>query len=212
MAGNGLQRAGYDPPTRVQRPITPERQRVMLDTLAKTGNYAMACRAASFHSKTGAYRSFKDLEKRDPAFADAVEEAMRQADGLLLEHARNLAMGKVMRPKWFKDQIVGEEAIHDSRIMEVMLKGRFREFSDHVSVEHSGGVTHSLDAGVFLLSKRDLIALNSTQIEQLKEIVVAVARFRSEQIPTDSLEDGMTDITPEPETIEHIEGWEREEA
>lgn len=217
--GNGVQRPGNDPPTRAQRPVSPERIKVMLDTLAATGNYAQACRTASPHSATGAYRTFKDLEKRSPEFADAVAEAMRTADGLLLEHARKLAMGQITRPKWYKDQIVGDEPVFDSRIMEVLLKGRFpSEFGDHLSIEHSGQVTHTLDAGVIQLSKRDLLALNEHQISHLKDIIAAIGRFRAESIDTEAIDESMRDITPVVPAIEqmddpwNLEGFEEMEA
>ena len=77
------------------RKITQARKDVFLSVLGETGSRAAAAAAASPHTDGGngqrpGYETFRDLWKRDPEFALAVEQAEAKALGRVETPARSV--------------------------------------------------------------------------------------------------------------------------
>ena len=186
---------------RLESFVTPERQAIFLEDLAKHGIVVQAARAASPHSRhiDGAASSFYGLKRRDPHFAAAWSVALEIADGALLAEARRRAVDGVDRRLFFKgirvvdvDETTGEktpvsEKEYSDRLLELLLKARFpRLFIERKAIEHYQA------PGGWTITASDLTALSDEQTEQLQEIMSTIMTARNE-IPPD---EGLIDVTP----------------
>lgn len=87
-------------PRRAHHPTTPDRRATFLRVLSETGSFLAASRAATPHGfgdKPG-YRTWLDLTKSDPEFAEQVGQARRDALGKLEAEILERAYRPRVRP------------------------------------------------------------------------------------------------------------------
>lgn len=99
--------------------LTAERKRIFLEHLARSGIVAEAARVASPHSMHGAISTFRKERGRDHEFAQAWDEALDHAVGVLEAEAFRRAV-----EGWDEPTRFGPVRKHSDRLLELMLKAR----------------------------------------------------------------------------------------
>lgn len=199
--------------------MTEERRQAFLAALRESGSYGHAARVASPFSKfpTGCIATFKDEERKNPAFKEAVTEAQAEADAALLIEARRRAVtgweervvqrGNVVTeidPNTGKEVPVTIRRYSDA-MLSILLKGRMREFNEKfVTQTVNGQIDHTvtLNTPGLVIYKSELPWLTSEQRRTLAAICMRLAQVRGDA-PPDAEAIEMRDITPEPAAIEH---------
>lgn len=161
--------------------VTPARRETFLRTLARTGSFAAAARAASPSCRTGkgATSTFRALERRDAEFAEQVAEAEAEATGKLEKTAFSRAVEGVRKPVFQNGQLVGHVREHSDNLLLRLLEARDPEkYSRKSDVNLRGQVNHAVVG--MLIRPEDLMCLNEAQQGQLEEILGVIADAREE--------------------------------
>lgn len=174
------------PATAGRQKLTEKRKEVFLRVLAETGVAKAAARAASPHGRGDSTATFRDEARRDPRFAAAWREALREADERLEEEAHRRAVTGIKEPVFQKGERVvdanGEPAFvvrYSDRLLELLLRARVDKFVERRELHHSGSVAHG-PADRLSIGVSDLDALSPTQREQLRGILQTIAEARGE--------------------------------
>lgn len=124
--------------------LTEARKREFLRHLAEHGVAREAARGASPHAKgaDGAYKTFADERNRNPAFAQAWDDAIAEAIGKLEREAfRRGVEGWVERGVFDKDgNRVGDVVRFSDRMLELALKRHVPEYRERAQLDVNGRV------------------------------------------------------------------------
>ncbi|HKX80106.1 MAG TPA: hypothetical protein VJM34_16445 [Novosphingobium sp.] len=119
--------------------------------MARHGIVARAARAASPGSPGGAASTFKDERQRDPAFADAWEEALDTARAEIDHEIYRRAVEGYDEPVFggkYREQVVGTIRRYSDRLLELRARAMLPGYRDTAGLVLNKRVTHDVDAGV----------------------------------------------------------------
>jgi hypothetical protein len=171
------------------RAATPERCTVFLETLRKTASISAASEAATpWSSAEGAGEStFRDLRRRDAAFAAEWDAALAGALGDVESALMRRALEPTSRPVFSKGELVGQELKYDNQLLLRVATRLNPEWSDRSKVTHDGEVQHRLDVrGAFLsLQAADVLLLPRDEQERLIALVGKI-RDAKKLLPPDT--------------------------
>ena len=184
---------------------------MFLDTLARTGVWAAACRAASPHSPDNTSNppcssSFRSLMQRDLSFASEVEAATEQAKAAVLLEIQRRGQEGWEEPIFQK----GQRAVdHDGKPASVrkfsdnLLLARARSlmpelFSEKHVHEHNVNVTTGRQ-GYWTITEEDTHCLTDAEVDQLLSIMGKVRERRQgmasiEHQPAEVLDADFTEV------------------
>jgi hypothetical protein len=169
--------------TKTRQPISDRRRAVFLATLAKTGSMTAAAAAATpwaVGRKCG-LESFRDLSKRDPAFAVEVEEARAAALGRVEQAIAERAVEGVDEPVYQKGARCGLRKVYsDTLLLRLAARLAPESWSERQRTELSGsvGVVASRSDGFLSISASDVLLLSEDKQQQLAELVEEVGRLK----------------------------------
>lgn len=168
-----------EPIVRSPAKVTEKRKAEFLRVLRATGSPAAAARAATPWSsrRRGGYSTFRDLRKRDVAFARAWDEAMAEMIGSVEAEVVKRAMNPVMRPVYSKGELVDHVAEYDNKLLlRLAEKLNPADWIPNQRVQHSGAVTHQ--HGHLVLAMEDLMLLEEEQQDALVGLLQMIAERR----------------------------------
>ena len=170
--------------------VTAERKRVFLKVLAETGSRSAAAAAASPHLDGGdgdrpGYESFRDLWKRDPAFALEVRRAETQALGRVESEIARRAFSPDTRPIFDRQgNKIGEQI--DSRPANVLLLRLAERMAPRTWVQQKlhqieGKIAHDHQHSVAVatLEPSDVLLLEPAEQDELLRLVGKIAELKS---------------------------------
>jgi hypothetical protein len=164
------------------RKVTEARKDIFIRVLKETGSRAAAAAAASPHTDGGkggrpGFETFRDLRKRDPEFALAVEQAENAALGRVEHEIVNRAFTLDERPIF--DRAGNKIGVQkDSRPANQMLMRLAEKLSPETwarrnKTEIEGRLVHHHTASVSIavLEPADVLLLSEAEQEQLLELI-----------------------------------------
>lgn len=176
--------AGTPAKRRIERPMTAKRRETFLEVLRKTGIFRAAARAASPDAPDGAASTFRDLMRRDPEFAAAVEDARQEADELLEQTAWERAVQGVPEPVFQRGERAldadGSPAVvrrYSDRLLERLLEARLDKFVQRRELHHVG---HSGGDNSLRLTVDDLRYLSPAQKDHLADVLRTISERRGD--------------------------------
>ena len=106
-------------PERLQRHdgITPDRERLFLETLAATGSITDAAATIGI-SRAALYR----MRKHDADFSRRWTEALKDAVAVLADDAFERAVKGTSEPVWYKGEQIGERVRYNDRMVMFLLR------------------------------------------------------------------------------------------
>ena len=172
----------------VGQPVDATRRAVFLRTLAETGLFRAAARAASPHAdpNSGAVNSFRDLAKRDATFAAQVAEARAEANERLEAEAHRRAVEGIREPVFQKGRQAfdseGRPAFivrySDNLLLRLLERRDPDAWSQHRKIEHSGS---AIPAGaVAYIAASDIRHLDDRDVEDLHRILTKLSARRGD--------------------------------
>ena len=175
------------------RKITQARKDVFLSVLGETGSRAAAAAAASPHTDGGngqrpGYETFRDLWKRDPEFALAVEQAEAKALGRVEAEIVNRAFTLDERPIFDRQgkRIGTQKSSNASNQMLLRLAERLapETWARRSKTEVQGHLVHHEGASVSIavLEPTDVLLLAEDEQDQLLELIGKIEQRKSEVI------------------------------
>lgn len=184
--------------------ITETRKQVFLKVLAETGSRSAAAAAASPHLDGGngdrpGYESFRDLWKRDPEFALAVQRAETQALGRVESEIAHRAFTLDERPIFDRqgNKIGVQTDSRPANQMLLRLAERLspRTWAQRKHHEIDGKVTHDHQhtMAVATLEPADVLLLEPDEQRELLRLVEKIADRKS----VASGSKGAIDVGPE---------------
>lgn len=132
-------------------PLTPERKAAFLAELARHGIANRAARAASPGSTGGAMTTFKDARERDPAFAQAWEEALETARAEVEHEIYRRSTEGYEEPVFggkYKEVVVGTVRRYSDRLLELRARALLPAYRDAAALSVHKRVTHDLEPGL----------------------------------------------------------------
>ncbi|MBF0184357.1 MAG: hypothetical protein HQM06_08205 [Magnetococcales bacterium] len=99
------------------RHLTPARKRAFLEALTETGCLGHACRAVGVSRQ-----AVHEWRHNDPAFAEAVEEALEHAADTLELAARKRAVEGVQEPVYQGGELVGHTVRYSDNLLLALLR------------------------------------------------------------------------------------------
>lgn len=182
---------------RARRPLTDERRQIFLEVLRQTGSMAAACSACTPHSsnKEGrpGHRTIIDAIRRDPEFAQAVEEAKQHALGLVEEAIAQRSMTPERVPIFAKGEIVGwKESWRDANAL--LLKRATVLDPDRWTERRriDGEIKHHHAVAAVVLTPQDILMLPKDQREQF----IAALELIAERSQKEARHDGRPTLPP----------------
>jgi hypothetical protein len=164
------------------RKVTEARRDVFIRVLRETGSRAAAATAASPHTDGGkggrpGYETFRDLRKRDPEFALAVERAETEALGRVEAEIVNRAFTLDERPIFDRaGQKIGTQK--DSRSANQMLLRLAEKLAPETwarrnKTEVEGRLVHQTVAStsIAVLEPADVLLLSEVEQDQLLDLI-----------------------------------------
>ena len=175
------------------RKITQARKEIFLRVLGETGSRAAAAAAASPHTDGGTgqrpgYETFRDLWKRDPEFALAVEQAEAKALGRVEAEIVNRAFTLDERPIFDRQgkRIGTQKSSNASNQMLLRLAERLapETWARRSKTEVQGHLVHHEGASVSIavLEPTDVLLLAEDEQDQLLELIGKIEQRKSEVI------------------------------
>ncbi len=167
---------------KARQPISEQRRRVFLETLAATGSMTAAAQAASPHAQgeRGAYESFRDLVRRDPQFAADVAEAKAAALGRVEKVIADHALNGVRRPIYQRGELVGHEQVFDHKLLLALAARLDPEWSERRRTELAGSVgVHRDDDSFLSISAADVLLLSEPEREMLVTLVQKIGELKA---------------------------------
>ena len=175
------------------RKVTEARKEIFLRVLGETGSRAAAAAAASPHTDGGngqrpGYETFRDLWKRDPEFALAVEQAEAKALGRVEAEIVNRAFTLDERPIFDRQgkRIGTQKSSNASNQMLLRLAERLapETWARRSKTELQGHLVHHEGASVSIavLEPTDVLLLTEDELDQLLELIGKIEQRKSEVI------------------------------
>ena len=175
------------------RKVTEARKEIFLRVLGETGSRAAAAAAASPHTDGGkglrpGYETFRDLWKRDPEFALAVEQAEAKALGRVEAEIVNRAFTLDERPIFDRQgkRIGTQKSSNASNQMLLRLAERLapETWARRSKTEVQGHLVHHEGASVSIavLEPTDVLLLAEDEQDQLLELIGKIEQRKSEVI------------------------------
>ena len=179
--------AGNQPRETRHQPLTQERIDKFLDVLRSTGSPYAASAAATPHG-TGehpGYSSFRDLRKKDPAFALAWQEAEAEYVGKLEEAMAKWSTTPRRRPvvSGKTGEIVGyDEQPPDPRLLLASLRRHDSRWREKQELEVSGQVDHQHSGGITMaaIDARDVMRLPPPEREKFADLLQRIVNLREQ--------------------------------
>lgn len=172
------------------RKITQARKDVFLSVLGETGSRAAAAAAASPHTDGGkglrpGYETFRDLCKRDPEFALAVEQAEAKALGRVEAEIVNRAFTLDERPIFDRqgNRIGTQTSSNASNQMLLRLAERLAPdvWARRSRTELEGHIVHH-GAAVAVLEPQDVLLLAEDDQELLLQLISRIEQRKGDVI------------------------------
>ena len=175
------------------RKVTEARKEIFLRVLSETGSRAAAAAAASPHPDGGngqrpGYETFRDLWKRDPEFALAVEQAEAKALGRVEAEIVNRAFTLDERPIFDRQgkRIGTQKSSNAANQMLLRLAERLapETWARRSKTEVQGHLVHHEGASVSIavLEPTDVLLLAEDEQDQLLELIGKIEQRKSEVI------------------------------
>ena len=172
------------------RKVTEARKEIFLRVLGETGSRAAAAAAASPHTDGGngqrpGYETFRDLWKRDPEFALAVEQAEAKALGRVEAEIVNRAFTLDERPIFDRQgkRIGTQKSSNASNQMLLRLAERLapETWARRSKTEVQGHLVHHEGASVSIavLEPTDVLLLAEDEQDQLLELIGKIEQRKS---------------------------------
>jgi len=171
--------------------MTEARKKVFLQVLAETGSRSAAAAAASPHTSGGrggrpGYESFRDLWKRDPEFAVAIEKAEERALGRVEAEIAHRAFTLDERPIF--DRQGNKIGVHtDSRPANQMLMRLAERLAPetwaqrkHHEVDGKVDHDHRHSLAVATLEPADVLLLDPEEQKDLIRLIDKIASRKSD--------------------------------
>ncbi len=170
---------------RASLPVTPERRKVFLETLEKTGSLCAAAFAATPWA-LGVHRgadTFRDLAARDPEFALQVKEARERFLGQVETVIADHVLKGTQRPIYQHGRLVGHETVWDHNLMLRAAARLDPSWAERTKQEISGKletVNRSLDVSIHL-DPRDVLLLEDGDRALFMQLIELIAERKDEQ-------------------------------
>ncbi|MEX2123260.1 MAG: hypothetical protein WD795_05175 [Woeseia sp.] len=154
---------------RLQRPLTEERKKVFLDTLAETGMQRAAAAAATpwSTSEWAGLSTFQDERKRDPEFALAWDKALEVAIARIEAEIVRRAMEPERRPVFSKGELVGEHLTYDNKLLMRLATRHDPAWREKQEIEHTGTVQHQHTHDHIVFAPKDIVLLEDPEERRL---------------------------------------------
>lgn len=148
-------------------PLSPERKAAFIAELARHGIANRAARAASPHSPspTGCLSTFADERHRDPAFAQAWEEAIDIARSEVEHEIYRRSTEGVDEPVFggkYRETVVGTVRKYSDRLLELRARALLPAYRDAAALAVNKRVTHEFEPGLL----GDAVASVATRLAQ----------------------------------------------
>lgn len=179
---------GNQPRGTRHQPLTQERIDKFLEVLRTTGSSYAAAVAATPHGagEHPGYSSFRDLRKKDPAFALAWQEAEAEYVGKLEEAMAKWSTTPRRRPvvSGKTGEVVGfDEQSPDPRLLLASLRRhRPDAWNEKKQLEVSGDIQHQVSGGVTMaqIDAQDVMRLPPDKREQFAALLQQIIYLRDD--------------------------------
>ena len=179
---------GNQPRGTAHQPVTQERIDKFLNVLRTTGSSYAASAAATPHGagEHPGYSTFRDLRKKDPAFALAWREAEAEYVGKLEEAMAKWSTTPRRRPvvSGKTGEVVSyDEQPPDPRLLLASLRRhRPDAWNEKKQLEVSGDIQHQVSGGVTMaqIDAQDVMRLPPKEREQFAELLEQIITLRDE--------------------------------
>lgn len=131
--------------------LTPERKAAFLAELARHGIVIRAARSASPGSPGGAVATFKDARQRDPAFAEAWDEAVDAARSEVEHEIWRRSQEGYEEPVFggkYRETVVGTVRRYSDRLLELRARAMLPAYRDAAALTVNKRVAHDVKVGI----------------------------------------------------------------